>query len=186
MNSHDKATGKGHIRIEICRLPYVQRKLMQFAYFIGLDEIGHYLRETYGVMKSVAEANNTLTNGRLAVLAGLEGNTGAQTAFGYLALGTDATAPAASQTALIAETIVSGLARAAATITRITTAQANDTLRLFKVFTVGGGVVGTTTINEIGYFNDPTAGVMGGRALTGAKALIAGDTLTAIYTIQQI
>ncbi len=181
MNSHDKAHAKGHIRIEICRLPYVQRKLMQLAYFLRFNQIGDYLRITYGVMKDVAEANNTLTNARLAVVAGLEGGTGSQVAFTYLALGTSNTAPAASQTTLVAETVVSGLARAAATVSRITTAQTNDTLKLLKVFTAAGSAV----IEEIGYFNDATAGVMGGRALTGSKNLVSGDTLTAIYTIQQ-
>lgn len=135
-----------------------------------------------GKLLSRSRVHNTITNGYFAVASGLIGNVGGQTAFGWLALGTDATTPAATQTALIAETAVSGLARAAATVTRITTTQSNDTLSFAKVFTAG--VAGPTNINEIGIFNAASVGVMACRALTGLKPLISGDTLTVTYTIQ--
>lgn len=173
-----KSTGR--IEIRHLRLPFLQRKLMQLVYFVGAINFGDYIRDKYGKELSATSVYNTITNGYLAVAAGLLGNTGSQVAFGYLALGTDATAPAATQTALIAETIVSGLTRAAATIDRITTLQTNDTLRLRKTFTSGG----TATIQECGFFNDPSSGVMGGRGLTTTKTLGATDTLAIIYTIQ--
>src|SRR5690349_7431749 len=81
-----------------------------------------------GKLLSRSRVHNTITNVYFAVAAGLVGNTGSQTAFGYLALGTSNTAPSASQTTLVAETVVSGLARTTATISRTTTTQTNDTL----------------------------------------------------------
>lgn len=143
---------------------------------------GHIVAEHWrnGELLERTERDNTITNAALAVISGLVGNTGSQTAFGYLAIGTSATAPAASQTALVAETAVSGLVRSSATVTRTTTAQTNDTLSLAHTWTAGG----TAAINEVGIFNDPTVGVMLGRALTTAKNLLSGDTLAITYTVQ--
>lgn len=124
--------------------------------------------------------DNTITNVSFAVFSGLAGNTGSQTAFTYLAIGTSNTAPAASQTTLVAETAVSGLTRAAATVSRVTTTQTNDTLQLTKTWTAGG----SATIEEVGVFNDPTTGVMAARGLTTSKALVSGDTLAATYQIK--
>lgn len=122
---------------------------------------------------------NTITNGGKAEVAGLTGNTGSPTAFTYLAVGTSSTAPAAAQTALQAELSSDGLSRAAATVSRTTTTVTNDTLRLVKAFSV----TGTQTVEEAGIFNDPTAGTMLGRALTGSKAVVNGDTLTVTYDV---
>lgn len=143
---------------------------------------GHIVAEhrRNGELVSRTEKDNTITNAALAVLSGLAGNTGSQVAFTYLAIGTSSTAPAASQTALQAETAVSGLTRAAATVSRTTTAQTNDTLQLVHTWTAGG----SATIEEVGIFNDATTGVMLGRALTTSKALAANDTLTITYTVQ--
>lgn len=170
----------GRIHVEVSRLPYIQRKVMQFCFAIGLFEVGEYLRRTYGVLKSVSNTTNLTMNAQLAVVAGLVGNTGSQVAFTKLALGTSNTAVSASQTTLVAETVVSGLTRASATMDRITTTQTNDTLRFRNTFTAGG----SATIEEVGYFNDPTAGVMGGRGLTTSKPLASGDSLAITYTVQ--
>ncbi len=122
---------------------------------------------------------NTITNAGKAAMAGLTGNTGAVTAFTYLAVGTSNTAPAASQTALGAETTTLGLARASATVSRVTTTQTNDTLQLTKAWTVSG----TVTIEEIGIFNASSSGIMLGRALTTSKVLANTDVLTATYQV---
>lgn len=180
--NHESITTKGRIEIQISSLPFIERKLMQLAYAVGLFELGEYIRIKYGTLKSHSVIENLTMNVAPAVLAGLAGATGSQVAFTYLALGTDATAVAATQTALIAETVASGLARAAATVDRITTnvSKPNDTLRLRKTFTSNA----TVTIQECGYFNDPTTGVMGGRGLTGAKSLTPTDVFNLVYTIQ--
>ena len=120
---------------------------------------------------------NTITNAALAVVSGLVGAVDAQTAFTYLAVGTDSTAESAAHTALQAEITTNGLERAAATVTRETTTQTNDTLQLVKVWTA----TGSSTIEEIGAFNDASAGTMFGRKLTTSKAIAATETLTATY-----
>lgn len=122
---------------------------------------------------------NTITNAGLAVLAGLAGNVDSQTAFTYLAVGTSNAAENAADTALTAEITDSGLARAAATVSRVTTNQTNDTLQLYKEWTVSGN----KTIEEVGIFNAPEGGVMLGRKLTTSKAVTSGEYLQGTYKI---
>lgn len=133
-----------------------------------------------GIIKQEIDVHNTMTNASLAVISGLVGNTGAQTAFGYIAVGTDATAPAASQTALVAEIVDSGLSRAAATVSRTTTTQTNDTLVLAKTFTV----TGTKTIAEVGIFNASSSGTMLCRATPTAASLISGNVFLVTYSVK--
>jgi hypothetical protein len=121
--------------------------------------------------------NNTIANSGLGVVSGLVGNVGSEVAFTYLAVGTDSTAESAAHTALQAEIVDTGLARAAATVTQETTTQTDDTLQLYKVWTA----TGTKSIEEIGAFNDATTGTMLGRKLTGTKTVNNTETLTATY-----
>lgn len=137
-------------------------------------------RDKDGNIKWELNFTNTITNVGFAVIAGLAGNTGAQTAFTYLAVGTSSTAPSASQTALGGEITTNGLGRAAATVSRVTTTQTNDTLQLVKAFSVSG----TSTVEEAGIFNDASAGTMLGRALTTSKTVVNGDTLTVTYQVK--
>ena len=131
-----------------------------------------------GNIKWEVMKDNLGMNARLAVIAGLYGGTGAQTAFSYLAVGTSSTAVAASQTTLGAEITDSGLGRASATMSRTTTNQTNDTTVFTKTWTASG----SKSIEEIGYFNASSSGVMGGRALTGTRSVVSGDTITATYS----
>lgn len=125
------------------------------------------------------EIKNTVTNAGFAQMALLAGDASA-TPFTYLAVGTSSTSPAASQTALGGEITTNGLGRASATVSRVTTTQTNDTLQLSKTFTV----TGSSTVEEVGIFNDSSAGTMLGRALTTSKAVVNGDTLTLIYKVK--
>ncbi len=134
------------------------------------------------VLKHEVTIHNKMTTASFAVIAGLVGNTGAQTAFGYLAVGTSNTAVSAAHTALQAEIVDSGLARAATTNTRITTTQTNDTLSFSKTFTV----TGSKAIEEVGIFNASSAGTMLARALTGTFNVVNGNTIVATYTWQVI
>lgn len=120
---------------------------------------------------------NKMTNASLAAITGLVGNTGSQTAFTYLALGTSSTAVSAAHTALQAEITDSGLARAAATVSRATTTQTNDTLLLEKEWTA----TGSKTIEEVGIFNDASAGTMLARALTGSISAVSGNVIGGSY-----
>jgi len=132
------------------------------------------------VLQDTGFQKNTITNVAFAVFSGLVGATGAQTAFTYLAVGTDNTAASASQTALIAEIVDTGLARAAATVSRVTTTQTNDTLQLTYTWTASG----SKTVNEIGVFNAASSGTMAARKLTGALPLVNGAQLVATYQIK--
>lgn len=116
---------------------------------------------------------------RLPVIAGLYGGVDSQTAFSYLAVGETATAPAANQTTLVLEITGSGLARASATVSRVTTNSTNDTTRFYKLWNVSA----SKTVQEVAYFNASSGGVMGGRALTGTKTLDNGDTFSVTYDV---
>lgn len=121
--------------------------------------------------------SNGITNAGFAAIAGLVGNTGSISAFTHLAVGTSSTAFAAAQTALIGEITTNGLARASATVSRVTTTQTNDTLQLVKTFTI----TGSSTVEEVGAFNAASSGIMLGRALSGTIDVVNGDELTVTY-----
>jgi len=122
---------------------------------------------------------NGISNAGKAQVALLAGD-GSATPFTYLAVGTSSTAFASSQTALQAETTTNGLERAAATVSRTTTTETNDTLQLTKTWTATGTVV----VEEIGIFNAASAGTMLGRALTSTKTIANGETLAATYKVK--
>ena len=122
---------------------------------------------------------NTITNASLAIVSGLVGNTGSETAFTYLAVGENNADESAGHTALQAEIEDSGLARAAATVSQVTTTQTDDTLQLTKTWTASG----SKTVEEVGIFNASSGGTMLGRKKTGSKAVINGETLTGTYKI---
>jgi hypothetical protein len=123
--------------------------------------------------------DNGITNAGKAQLALLAGDAGA-TPFTYLAVGTSNTAFAASQTALVAEIVDSGLERASATVSRVTTTVTDDTLQLTKSWTP----TGTKAVEEIGILNASSEGVLLGRALTTTKNVVNGDLLTGTYQVK--
>lgn len=96
------------------------------------------------------------TNLGFAMVADLVGNVTPVAAVTYLAVGTGSTAADPAQTTLVAETTTDGLARASATVTRVTTTVANDTLQLLKEWTATGVVL----LREIGAFNASSNGTM--------------------------
>lgn len=126
------------------------------------------------------EQHNLFVNAGLANVAALMGNVGSPVAFGYLEVGTGATAAAAAQTALVAAITDSGLARAAATNSLATTSVANDTLRMTKTW----AVTGTKAITEIGAFTASSAGVMGGRSVFSAINVANGYSFIGTYDFQ--
>lgn len=139
-----------------------------------------WVYDIFGKLRDeTAWLTNTVTSTAFAAVAGLVGATDSQSAFTYLAVGTDATAAAASQTALLAEITDTGLSRHAATVTRETTTQTNDTLQLVYEWTA----TGTKAVEEIGVFNATSAGVMLGRKTTGTKTVNNGEKLNATYQI---
>ncbi len=93
----------------------------------------------------------------LAELAGLCGDSGSPTAFTLLAVGSGDTTPAAADSALTTEIEDSGLERATATISKVTTSTTDDTLQLYKQWTVSA----TKTIKEVGFTNKTTKDAAG-------------------------
>jgi len=122
---------------------------------------------------------NVITNAGLGAISGLVGNIGSETAFSYLAVGTSDTAASQTQTALVAEITTGGLERASVTPTQEETTTADDTVQLTKQWTASA----THSVEEIGIFNASSGGIMLGRKVTGTKALISGETLTATYQV---
>lgn len=112
-----------------------------------------------------------------AGIASRIGGSGSEAAATYIAVGTGATAPAAGDTALQTEITDSGLARAAATMSRVTTTVANDTSQADKTFSV----TGTKAVTEAGLLNAAAAGVLFGRQTFSAINVVNGDSLQITY-----
>jgi len=136
------------------------------------------LTDKDGNVKDKREIKNTITSAGLAQIALLAGDASA-VPFTYLALGTGTNAASAGDTALQTESSASGLARAAATVSRVTTTVTNDTLQLLKAFTAGA----SAAITECGMFNAASTGTILGRQVFAAVNVVSGDILTITYKV---
>ncbi len=142
---------------------------------------GQYTFEIFdkeGNLRDSWKSENLVVNGGLAFITGLLGGTG--TVPTYIALGTDDTAVAGSQTALVAEITDSGLARATGTVSQETTTVTDDTFQITKTFTA----TGSKTIEEVGIFNAASAGTMLSRALTTTKAIDTDENIVVTYKLK--
>jgi hypothetical protein len=138
----------------------------------------HFQHMRNGVILDEWDVNNLVVSAGKALLASLAGDASA-VPFTYLALGTSSTAPAAGQTALVAEITDTGLARAAATVSRVTTTVTNDTLQLVYTWTASG----SNTVKEVGVFNAASSGTMLSRALTTTRNFVNNDTFIVTYKV---
>ena len=120
------------------------------------------------------EVTNTIMNAGLAEITGLMLNDVGGTAFDYLAVGTSATAPNATQTALVAEVY-----RIASTGSQETDSVSNDTARLTNSI----AITASNTLQEAGIFNSSSAGTMLARATYSSLSVNDGDTLNIGYDI---
>lgn len=169
---------KGRVRLQKHKLPYFWRKVVQFLAFLNLNNHAAALASRYGVLTmDTGFINNGITNAGKAYLALLTSESG--NLFTYLAAGTSSAAFGASQTALQAEITTGGLARATATLSRITTTVTNDTRRLVKVWSA----TASHSVEEMGIFNAASSGTMLGRALTTTKTVDDEETLTGTYDV---
>lgn len=169
---------KGFVSMEAHKLPKGLLYIARLLNFFSNSMMTSFVRK-YGVLQWSDNVTNTIVNAGKAQLALLAGDASA-TPFTYLELGTSATAVATSQTALQAAITDSGLARVAATVSRVTTTQTNDTLQLTYTWTA----TGSKTVEEVGVFNASSSGTMLGRALTSTKALVNTDIFTITYKVQ--
>ncbi|MBA7571012.1 hypothetical protein ES708_12768 [subsurface metagenome] len=117
------------------------------------------------------------TNAGFALVADRVGAVAAGAAVTYLALGTDATGEVPANTALGAEITDTGLARVAATVTRVTTTVTDDTLQLLHEWTA----TGVKILREIGAFNAAAAGSMLGRKTYDAITTADTDHVKMTY-----
>lgn len=117
--------------------------------------------------------SNLITDAGLPGMASRCNGDGAEAAFTYIALGTGTTAANVADTALETEATLYGLARAAATVSRVTTDTTNDTARLVKTFSV----TGTAAVTESGVLNAASAGTLLARQVFSAINVVNGDSL---------
>lgn len=125
-------------------------------------------------------ANLIVNNGAAAVAAQISG-AATFPVFQYIAVGTGTATAAATDTALGAEILDSGLPRGTATVSRITTDVTNDTAQLVLSFTV----TGTKAVTESGVFNHigTATGTMLARQIFSAINVVSGDTLQVTWKI---
>jgi hypothetical protein len=132
------------------------------------------LTGTWGYSKTLA--NLITTAGKAGVASRINGD-GSEAAFTYLAVGTGTTAADAADTTLETEIVDSGMERAAATASRVTTDVTNDTAQLVKTWTV----TGTKAVTECGALNAASTGTLLGRQVFSAINVVSGDTLAVTY-----
>jgi hypothetical protein len=124
---------------------------------------------------------NKIVNAGLALAAGLLNGSGSPTTPTYIAVGTGTNAVAAADTTLQTETATSGVSRAAATVSLVTTSVTNDTAQWLKSFSVSG----TVAVTESGVFNASSSGTLLCRQTFSAINVVNGDTLQITWKIQE-
>jgi len=132
------------------------------------------MRRIDGRVESYGRYEDIITNAGLAEVAKLIGADLGGVKFGYIAIGSGTTAPAATDTALEFETH-----RASATVTHTTTTVTGDTAQFEYTFSF----TASYAISESGVFNDPTAGVMLCRQTFPVINVVSGDALTVTWKI---
>ena len=142
--------------------------------FFKLDIQIPYLFGSWVDSKTLS--NLVVTAGKAAIAALINGS-GAGAAFTYLAVGVGTTAADAANTTLESEIVDSGLERASATCSRVTTDVTNDTAQLLKSWTV----TGTKAVTECGALNAASTGTLLGRQVFSAINVVSGDTLQITY-----
>lgn len=131
----------------------------------------------FGSYQDKMVVKNLVTTVGKALAAGRLNGSGAPAAATYLAVGTGTTPAAAGDTTLEAEIVDSGLERAAATVSLVTTTTANDTAQLLKSWSV----TGTKAVTECGALNASSNGTLLGRQVFSAINVVNTDTLQITY-----
>lgn len=125
-------------------------------------------------------SHNLITNIGHAATAGRLSGQGTYNTFVNIAIGTGATAPAVTDTALGAEITTNGGARGAAAASQTTTTVANDSMQLVKTFSF----TGPFAITEEGIFDSATVGGnMLARQTFAAINVASGDSLQITHTV---
>ncbi|MBI5357060.1 hypothetical protein HZB78_05650 [Candidatus Collierbacteria bacterium] len=127
----------------------------------------------FGRWAPLKKISNLVTNAGAAGVASRINGAGSEAAFTYIAVGTGTTAASVADTTLQTELAASGLSRASATASRVTTDVTNDTAQLVVTFTV----TGTAAVTESGALNAASVGVLLARQVFSAINVVNGDSL---------
>jgi hypothetical protein len=157
-------------------LAFFRRHFAEGSY---LSLYGLRIPYLFGSWQNDLAIKNLITSAGKAGAASRLNGSGAEAAFTYLELGVGTTAADVADTTLETAITDSGLERAAATCTRVTTTVTNDTAQLDKTWSVSG----TKAVTECGIFNAASAGVLLGRQVFTAVNVVSGDSLQVIYKI---
>lgn len=148
------------------------------ALFVWLLKMGivspHFYKMPFLLGKwqmSKMVSNLVVSAGSAGVASRINGS-GSEAAFTYIAVGTGSTGVAAGDTALETEITDSGLARASATLSRITTDVTNDTAQLVKTFSP----TASKAVTESGVLNASSSGTLLARQTFSAVNVINGDS----------
>jgi hypothetical protein len=141
---------------------------------LGLASPYHPIVGLYGYFAPQKQVSNLVTTVGKALVAGRINDSGTPAAATYIAVGTGTTAANIADTTLETEISDSGLARAAATVSLVTTDTTNDTARLVKSFSVSG----TKAVTEAGALNASSNGTLLARQVFSAINVVSGDTLS--------
>lgn len=152
---------------------FQENKLYRFLLKHGIVTPSMQIPVLFGFWRNERVLSNLVVNAGLAGTASRINGSGAEAAFTYIALGTDATAAAAANTALGAEISTNGGARANSTASRTTTTVTNDTARLVNTF----NFTGTLAIVESGVLNAASVGTLLARQVFSTINVGNGDSL---------
>lgn len=123
---------------------------------------------------------NLITSAGKAGVASRINGSGSEAAFTYIEVGVGTTAANVADTTLETAITDSGLARAAATASRVTTTVTNDTAQLVYSFSVSG----TKAVTESGVFNASSSGVLLCRQVFSAINVVSGDSLQITWKVK--
>ncbi|MGH9878456.1 MAG: hypothetical protein ACRD5H_12535, partial [Nitrososphaerales archaeon] len=124
------------------------------------------------------EDHNLITNaGKDFISAQIGSTSAASNGANYIALSSDSTAPAATDTSLAGEISGNGLDRAQGTYSHT---PGTDTYTVQRAFTATGAV---SNIQKTGLFTAPFGGTMMAENTFSSVSLISGDQLTVTWTI---
>lgn len=124
-----------------------------------------------GVVKERIEKDNLIVNGGFDFICDAIGNASRGAVMGYIALGTDATAASASQTALLAEAA------------RVATSYAHTGgTKIFSLAATFSAGTGTGALTEAGVLNAASSGTLLDRVTFSTINKGSSDSLTATFT----
>jgi hypothetical protein len=157
----------------IVKDPITKEGKVKNGLFNYLSVYGLRIPYVTGMWNTHRTISNLVTDaGRAGVASRINGS-GAEAAFTYIAMGTGTTAANVADTQLQTELATSGLSRANATASRVTTDTTNDTAQLVNTFSVSG----TVAVTESGVLNAASVGTLLARQVFSAINVVNTDSL---------